>query len=134
MISNVNLIAGALRDLGVIAETETPSAEQGATGLTNLNQMLFAWEVQDIDLGYFTQSSTSDTCPIPEYSEQGVQASLALKLAPIYGATVSAELLAKQVEGMRVINNVAMNEKLRPVRTDRPLGSGHHYFRDITRG
>lgn len=124
-VSNSDLIADSLRDIGVIAETETPSPEQGATALRQLNQMIEEWEESEIRLEYFAQTSLSETCPIPAYAEGGITAMLAVRLAPVYGATVSAELAKKADDGMTLITRKAMHEKLKPVRADRPLGEGH---------
>lgn len=43
-----SLITGALKLLGVIAGTETPSADQGADGLQRLNEMLDMWQTQGL--------------------------------------------------------------------------------------
>lgn len=130
-ITNVQLISDALRELNVISEIDTPSAEQGSHALRKLNQMLATWEVDGVSLGYYEQTSTAATCPIPDWSEQGVTAKLAIQLAPTYGATISQELLDKAETGWATILRIAMNAKLKPMDASH-LGSGDTF--DIVRG
>lgn len=123
-ISNNEVIGDALRELGVISEIQTPSAEQGAHGLRKLNQLLAEWKDQEVDLGYFTQTVLSDTCPIPEYAENGVTCVLATRLASNYGATVSQELAISASSGWQTISARAINQALHEInRYNRPRGS-----------
>lgn len=135
MITNIDLIADALRELSVISEIETPSAEQGAHALRKLNQMMAELEESGIRLEYFEQTLTSDTCPIPAYAESGITCLLAARLAPNYGATVSTELASSIISGMETITRTAVSAAL-PVNRmlNRPCGEGDGYFRDITQG
>lgn len=112
MASNLALITIALRDLAVISEGETPSAEQGSHALAVLNPLMEALEVDGLSLGYFAQSDTTATCPIPAWAEKGIAAALAVDMAPTYGATVSAELAKKYDDGMATIKRAAINGAL----------------------
>lgn len=56
MATNAAIIADALRLLGVLTETQTLSAEQGADGLVTLNDLLEEWSEHGIEVGYFAQS------------------------------------------------------------------------------
>ena len=113
--TNLDYITAALRDLNIIAETQTASAEQGSHALQVMNDMLEEWTECDIDLGYFAQISTTDICPVPRWAKSGVQSQLAIRLAPTYGATVTAELGKKATDGYQVISRKAINAKLRPL-------------------
>ena len=112
--TNVDLISDALRELGVISEIETASAEQGAHGLRKLNQMMAERSELADYMGWFRQTSTGDNCPITEDWESYVMCALAARLASNYGATVSTELAAQIVEGesrlLRAQVNSAMPE------------------------
>lgn len=125
-ITNLTLIADALRSIGVIDETETPSAEQGSHCLRQLNQMLAQWKDGDgIDLGYFAQSSTAATCPMPEWAEAGVTGKLALRIAPHYAAQVPIGTAAAAMEGYETILRVVLNSKLEGADMSHlPAGSG----------
>jgi len=134
-MTNAELIRLSLRALGVISEVENASAEQGSHALTVLNQMLESWTENDIELGYFEQTSTSDDCPIPKWAEQGVWSALAVFLAPTYGANVSTELqfIAERSYGM--ISRKSILEKMQPNNMDHlPRGSGHTGGWDIENG
>lgn len=52
-----DLINGALRLLGVLAEGETPSAETSADALTAMNQMIDSWNTERLSI-YNTQDQT----------------------------------------------------------------------------
>lgn len=108
----LELIAGSLRKLNVINEIETPSAEQGAKCLESLNGMLEQWEEDGIRLQYYKQDSTSNTLPCPAYSETGVRAALAIRVAADFGAVVSTELAAEYDSGFSTILRKAMNNQL----------------------
>ena len=47
MATNSEIITDALREINVISEVDSASAEQGSTGLTKLNRMIALWRVQD---------------------------------------------------------------------------------------
>lgn len=127
MTTNVQIIGDALRDLNVISEAGSPSANQGSHALRKLNQLLEAWSEEDKDLGYFAQSSTTADIPIPAWAEKGVTAALAIDLAPTYGATVSAELQKKYADGYGLICRKLIAKKLVPADNDHlPLGEGRY--------
>lgn len=111
-MTNLDLIAGALRKLNVINEIQTPSAEQGAKCLEALNGMLEQWEEDGINLQYYRQSVTSATFPCPAYSEAGVRAALAIRVAGDFGATVSTELAAEFDSGYSTILRKAITKDL----------------------
>lgn len=112
MSTNIQIITDALQGLGVIGEGETPSAEQGAYCLRQLNQMLASWAEDDIDLGYVVQDGTGDTCPIPQWAESGVWGKLALRVAAHYGATASPELVSQADDGYNTILRRLVNLRL----------------------
>lgn len=97
MTDTITIISDALLELGVINESETPSAEQGSHALRKLNQMLEEWEEAGIKLGWAEQSDTSGTAPLPPYAERGVTLKLTLALASSYGgaASVTPALVAE---------------------------------------
>lgn len=57
MASAGDLINGALRLLGVLAEGETPSAETSADALTAMNQMIDSWNAERLSI-FNTQDQT----------------------------------------------------------------------------
>jgi hypothetical protein len=123
----LDLITGALRKLNVINEIETPSAEQGAKCLEALNGMMEQWEEDGIRLQYFKQSVTSATFPCPAYTETGVRAALAVRVAADFGATVSTELAAEFDSGMTTITRKAMSAQLDEASLSHLPGGRRHY-------
>lgn len=124
-MTNSEVIGDALRELNVIFEGQTPSAEQGLYGLRKLNEMMEEWTEREVDLGYFAQSAATDTCPIPAWSEKAVKSNLAVALAPKYGASVSPELGLEASSSFQVVQRKCMVEKLKPADMSHlPAGAG----------
>jgi hypothetical protein len=115
--TNIQIISDALLDLGVINESETPSAEQGSHALRKLNEMLEAWEEEGVRLGWCEQTDTSADTPLYPYAIRGVTASLALELAPSYGgaASITPALSVKLEQGMALIYRKAALKNLKPL-------------------
>ena len=69
MATNLEIIENALREINVISEIDSASAEQGTHGLRKLNEMLAEWqEAKDFDIGWFDQGDTGDTFPLPRWT------------------------------------------------------------------
>jgi len=128
MATLLSVIDDALRDINVISEVENASAEQGSFALRKLNQMMDLWrETKDIDLGYFNQTSTSGTIPVPDWSLLAVTSGLSIALAPKYGATVSNELIAVADSSIKGVQSKLQIEKKKGVDLSYlPVGSGHY--------
>ena len=125
--TNLDIISDALLDLGVINESETPSAEQGSHALRVLNQLLEAWEEEGVRLGWCEQTDTSEDAPLYPYALRGVTAALAVELAPSYGgaASITPALTAKLDAGMALINRKAALKNLKPLdMTNMPAAEG----------
>jgi hypothetical protein len=125
MTTNVEIIEGAYRTIGVVGESQSVSAEQGAVGLSTLNQLMSAKAVEDwAPLGYFTQTSTTDTCPIPDWAEMGVISALAQQLLTLYPSAQAAPGLSDDsTNGIATINRICLHAKLDSLDT-RYLGYG----------
>lgn len=125
-ITNAQLINDALRELNVISEVDTASSEQGTYALRKLNQMMEIWRENGIEVGYFAQTTTTDTCPIPDWAEGAVTLSLALVCAPKYGASISGEMAAAGDQAMTMVQRKAINESLQNTDMSHlPIGAGH---------
>lgn len=110
--TNLQIINRALRELNVIAEGDQASSEQGSQCLAKLNNMLEMWKEVGIDFGWYEQSSTSGTAPIPDYAELAVTTNLAVVCASQYGATVSGELAAVADRTYNFLLSKATREQL----------------------
>lgn len=124
MATNLDIVTGALRFAGVIAETEPASPEQASTALGLLSNMLLTWQVEGINANVVPQTELTATFPLEADRELGTKACLAVILAPIYGRDVPvtvARLAESQytrflAEGM----TLTMPEKAQSL----PYGSG----------
>lgn len=124
-ITNADLLADSLRELGVINEIQAPSAEQGAFGLRKLNQLMAQLSADDLDFQFFPQTSLSDPCPIPAYAELCVTYLLAMLQAPNYGKTVSPELAAAGASAWATVMSMLVSEQLDQATVlNRPNGAG----------
>lgn len=133
MSTNLQIITDSLRALNVLDETETASADQGTHCLRQLNQMLAAWEVEGVPLGYFAQTSTADTCPIPDWAETGVYGMLAIRVAGHFSAQIPAATISLADMGYQTILRTITNQKLQGLdMSHMGLGSGQGQFTDIT--
>lgn len=115
-MTNIELIRRALLAIGVINESETPSAEQGADALATLNEMLEMWEEEGVALGWAEQSDTGDDAPLPPYATRGVTLKLAIALAPDYGgaASITPALIKECDDAYGMILRKAALKNLKP--------------------
>ena len=123
--TNVEIIESAYRTIGVIGQSESADAELGSEGLDTLNQLMNSKTVEDWSpLGFFTQTSTTDICPIPDWAEMGVISALAQQLLTLYPSAQAAPgLTDDNGNGIGTINRICLNMKLDPLDT-RYLGYG----------
>lgn len=130
MTKNLVIIEDALRDIDVIAEIESASAEQGKFCLRRLNQMMEVWKEDGINIGYFAQTSTTDTIPVPDWAELGITATLAIAIAPTFSATVSPELIAVADAAAGMILRKSLVENMTQLNMSHlPAGAGNRYRR-----
>jgi hypothetical protein len=106
------LINQAFFELEIVEAGSSADATDSADAMTILNQMLAAWKVSYMDLGWFAQDDLTATSPLPEWAEEGVISNLALKLASAFNAPVSAELAVKAREGRNLIARTLINLNL----------------------
>lgn len=126
-VTNATIINRALRELNVIAENANATAAQGKQALKKLNGMMELWREKEIDWGWFEQTSTTDTCPIPDYAELAVHTSLALVCASQYGVVPSQELRDIQKIAWETVHNKALSEAMDNMSMSHlPKGTGHH--------
>jgi hypothetical protein len=116
MTTNVKIIEDSLRAIGVIAETQAASAEQGSNALRKLNQLMETWAVDGVEVGYFAQTSTTATCPIPAWAERGVTARLSKALLADYPSSqLSADLLDDDQNGVNAIRRIVIYQNREPL-------------------
>lgn len=131
-MTNAELIASALRLLGVLIEGQSMTAEQGADGLATLNDLLAEWESQGVQLGHFPQVSTTDEADYRAEDLIAIRYNLALHLAPEYGVAIRPDVGALASVYHRRLLNVAVYDKL--VEQDMTHLPGGRVVSDFTAG
>lgn len=128
MTTNNTLITRALRLCGVIAETESVSAEQGSECLGRLNMMLNDWAENGKDLGWFTQTDATATAPLPEWAEMGVVSKLAQVLTGVYPASSLQPWVWEDSQNgySTILRRCIINELTGADMSHMAQGSGHY--------
>lgn len=133
----LELATDALRLCGVIGETQTPSAEQGQSAVTRLNDLMFQWEEKGVDLGWNSKATTADTVVLPLGHVKGIKAQLAELLASDYGVLDSLpQTVIRDAEDSR---NMLQRQVLqlafsRPNLNSMPMGESGGGLLDIASG
>jgi hypothetical protein len=128
-----DLVTDALRIAGLIAETESASAEAGADAVTRLNDMMAEWAGLGIDLGWNPKATSAETADIPAEHVDAIKASLALRLSASYGSTPDVTVAGRAVDGYNRLLRQALLGQIEPTRTGL-TGTGNRVRWDISRG
>lgn len=87
-------IQASLRLTGILGESDSVSAEQGANGLTVLNDMIGMMRGEGIEIGIAPQSSTTATLLVPEEDRLGLKHIFAVYLCLNYRREVPESIAA----------------------------------------
>lgn len=100
-MTKAELVASALREIGLADYEFDISTEETTSGVSRLNQMMAMWSDKGIRLSYNYAGASADESGLPGIAEEAVFTNLALRLAPSYG---------KQVDpGVRALAKFALN-------------------------
>jgi len=116
--TNLDVITAALRLINVIAEGDTPSPEQAATGLDAMNEFLEDWSSQGIDVGQWPQTDLTLEFPCPPEIHQTVKAWLASTLAPYYERDARPSVISMASAGYARLLREAVLDRMGPVDLD----------------
>lgn len=131
----LEIVTDALRNIGVIAETETPSAEQGSDGVRKLNELMASLAEDGVDVGFAPISDTSDTVVIPLGDVRTIKALLAINMAPIYGAEIPEVVASIATSGYsRMLRNALLLAQHPVDLCTVSSGTGSSYEYDVERG
>ena len=104
------VIADALLAINVIRDGETASAAQQAQGIRRLNQMMALWEGEGRNIGYIPVGTVTDVLTVPDAAILGIVNNLAIHMAPSFGASVPAEIVALAQMGLATIDKITAKE------------------------
>jgi len=96
--TNLQIITSAFQRVGIVDETASPSAEQGANGLQILNDYLLNQARDGMRLGWWTQTNLAANAPLRDEDIWGVKMLLARQLASNYGITIQDPILLKDID------------------------------------
>jgi hypothetical protein len=135
-VTALDLITDALRDIGVISEIESPSAEQGDAAVSRLNDLMASLAEDGIDLGYAPISATTDTVVIPDGHVSTIKALLAIKCAPMYAGSEVPPLIAASADAgyTRLLKQALLLQNTAVIMGHMSLGAGSQSSYDITTG
>lgn len=121
MSTNLDLCKDAYRFIGVVGDSQTPSAEQGVKWLRKANQLIAMEAESGISIpSWFPQTSTADTCPIPEYAEKWLYTATALSMATDYGVVVTDDMMREAEAARAVLLRKKLYQKLTPIQPNLP--------------
>lgn len=124
MATNSDVVREALSIIGVLAEVDSLSAEQGVNGLSVMNDMLLEWDADDIDTGYFPQTDINAESPIYSDALSTVKFSLAVYLSSYYGLEPRSAVVAIATSGYKRLLRDSIVAKMKEAdMTNMPLGS-----------
>jgi len=130
----VDFVTDVLRQLAIISEIETPSAEQGQDAVTKLNEMFGDLAGDGIDVGYNPKATTAESIALPEEDKAGAKAYLGVRLAEGYGLPVPPVMGAMADAWYKRKLRQSIHASMREMTTDAPCGENYRYTWDITRG
>lgn len=79
-----DIVSRAYRHLGVSSADTLLEADEVAEGVAVLNDMLFAWELDSVDLELTADLSSADTFPLDRKFDEGTSFLLASRLRHAY--------------------------------------------------
>ena len=132
MATNQEIIDLALQKLGVVEKGDSADSTDSNTALGVLNRMMLEWRERDMDFNWFRQDTLTDTVPIPDWSEEGVIANLALRAATDFRTPIPPDLILEAAAGKQTIANRLINDRLTNTdMTHLPTGEGQRSLYDI---
>jgi|SRR5688572_19339945 hypothetical protein len=130
----VDFVTDVLRQLAIISEIETPSAEQGQDAVTKLNEMFGDLAGDEIDLGFNPKATTAEDIALPEEDKAGAKAYLGVRLAEGYGLPVPPVMGAMADAWYKRKLRQSLHASMRVKRSDAPRGENNPYRWDIING
>lgn len=131
----VDLVTDVLRDLAIISEIATPSAEQGQQAVTKLNDLMASLAEDGITFGYNPKATTADSIVLPDGQVATIKALLGVALADSYGLpSVPLNMATVASTGYERLMRQSLNASMRNKVTDAPMGDRQPYRWNILTG
>lgn len=121
------IIELAFGEVGSAGHEFGRTPEEITDALTRLNALMLEWPFSN--LGYvqpdYGVGSADDASGIPASTLNAVAAQLALRIAPMMGATVSPEARANAMRGLAVLRSEYATVPTMPIAAHTPRGAGN---------
>lgn len=119
------IIDGALLDLQVKTAGVDLTDSEYNDSIVVMNQMMLSLDRNGIRLNYTVVSDKDEDITSPDWSEAMIRARLAIKLATMFGATISESLRLSVIDETSIVNNsiVSIIQPIPP--NTLPRGAGH---------
>ena len=105
MTTALTVIEKALSKIGVRSREISLTSNEISDAIEDLNDMMYEWDADGINLGYTTITSSSDTVTTPDWSMGAIKSNLAIRLAPDYDKQVSNALVVSAQQGYETLIN-----------------------------
>jgi hypothetical protein len=131
----LEIVTDALRDINVIGETQSASAEHGSTAVRKLNELMASLAEDGIDLGFAPVANTAATIDLPLGAVSTIKALLSVACASIYGAEISAQVAGKAESGYNRLLGQAVSMQIERAQSNTlPYGNSQYGVERILTG
>ena len=122
-----DIVTRAMRSLRLLSSGEEPTADEMSDGIIALNDMLFAWRIEGLDIAHISLAE-NDTIDVPEDHLGTIRLALAARIGGEYGAELTPYDQMALDEGMKALRAYYLN--LSDLVPDNPLAWRNLALRD----
>lgn len=130
----VDFVTDVLRQLSVISEIATPSAEQGQDAVTKLNDLMADLEADGIDRGFNQKATSAENIVLPDGDRAGIKAMLGIRLCEGYGLPIPPVMGAMADGWYKRALRESLYQTMRTGYSDAPRGERQRYSWNIVTG
>jgi hypothetical protein len=130
----VDFVTDVLRQLAIISEIATPSAEQGQDAVTKLNDLMADLAEDGIERGYNPKATSAETLVLPDGDKAGIKAMLGVRICEGYGMPVLPVMAAMANAWYNRALRNSLHQTMRAAVSDAPIGEHNGSTYDIERG
>lgn len=125
MSTAAQFIKTALQLILVQGSEADLEADEFASGIEYLNDMMAEWDGSGIHLGFTIIQSLGDEVTVPAFANQAIKQGLAIRLGPEFGGLVSPLLDRNATASYRAMLNAVVEIESTSFQSTMPMGSGN---------
>lgn len=130
----VDFVTDVLRQLAIISEIETPSAEQGQDAVTKLNDLMADLAEDGIDYGFNPKATSAEDIVLPDGQRAWIKARLGERLCEGYGLPCPPLMAALSNAGYNRALTKSLQMNMQERVSDAPCGENSRYRWNILTG